>query len=359
MSNLFAGGVTIAIGGSGTGYASSTAFTSTGGGANCVVTGDDGVGERCAFEYYVYARGRVVCGVGVGMYFGTDDCVDVADGDWRDADGDADDGLRDVYDHRGGSGKYDDGDVQSALLSAVLVCGSAEQYAFADVVSEFIDRSASERRSASAVTPPGGTDPEMCSLIDLGRWMELAPAASVRLAAEWLRVRDRSGRSVPLLANAAQRAFEERRGRQNIVLKARQMGITTWVAGRFFLRTITKPGTLTLQVAHTREAAEAIFRVVQRMWEGLPEMWREGQLKRSKANAGQMVFPELDSEYRVASAADANAGRGLSVQNLHCSEVSRWPGDAAETLAGLRAALAPAGELVLESTPNGGVWRVL
>ncbi len=198
-----------------------------------------------------------------------------------------------------------------------------------------------------------GVDVEMSSLLELGRRMERDPAVSVRAAAEWLRVRDREGRSVALVANAAQRRFEERRGRQNIVLKARQMGITTWVAGRFFLRTITKPGTLTLQVAHTREAAEAIFRVVQRMWEELPEMLREGQLKRSKANAGQMVFPELDSEYRVASAADASAGRGLSVQNLHCSEVSRWPGDAAETMAGLRASLAPDGELVLESTPCG------
>jgi hypothetical protein len=39
ISNFFAGGVTIAIGGSGTGYAASTPFTSTGGGAGCVVTG--------------------------------------------------------------------------------------------------------------------------------------------------------------------------------------------------------------------------------------------------------------------------------------------------------------------------------
>jgi hypothetical protein len=125
------------------------------------------------------------------------------------------------------------------------------------------------------------------------------------------------------------------------------------VAARFFLRTITMPGTLTLQVAHTQDAAESIFRVVQRMWEELPVELREGPLRRSRANVGQMVFPVLDSEFRVASACDVGAGRGLSVHNLHCSEVSRWPGDAAETLAGLRAALAPQGELVLESTPNG------
>ena len=44
---------------------------------------------------------------------------------------------------------------------------------------------------------------------------------------------------------------------------------------------------------------------------------------------------------------------GLTIQNLHCSEVSRWPGDAAATLAALRAAVPPDGEIVLESTANG------
>lgn len=171
--------------------------------------------------------------------------------------------------------------------------------------------------------------------------------------AELLAVRCRDGKLRRLDPNQAQLRFEARRGQQNIVLKARQMGITTWISARFFLHTIANPGTLTLQVAHTRSAAEAIFRTVQRMWENLPEEWRKGLLKRRRANVGQMVFAEIDSEFRVASACDVGAGRGMSVQNLHCSEVSRWPGDATETLAGLRAALAPHGELVLESTPNG------
>ena len=190
-------------------------------------------------------------------------------------------------------------------------------------------------------------------LLALGRWMETRPSALVKVAEGWLRVRDRAGLERPLRANAVQRAFERERGRQNIVLKARQMGITTWVAGRFFLKTITARGVMTVQVAQTREAAEGIFRMVQRFWECLPEGLREGALRRSKANAGQMCFPALDSEFRVVSAGDENAGRGLTVQYLHCSEVSRWPGDAGATLAGLRAALAPGGEMVMESTPNG------
>jgi hypothetical protein len=176
---------------------------------------------------------------------------------------------------------------------------------------------------------------------------------AIALAEALLVVRTREGKPAMLEANAVQRAFEEKRGQRNIVLKARQMGLTTWVAGRFFLKTITQPGTLTLEVAHTQEAAEDIFRIVHRFVDWLPDMVRSGALRTARSNVRQIVFPRIDAQYRVVSAADRNAGRGLTVQNLHCSELARWPGDAAEILAGLRAALAPGAEMVLESTPQG------
>lgn len=193
----------------------------------------------------------------------------------------------------------------------------------------------------------------------LGKMLDERPASlrgrtvGMALAAKLLLVRTREGCPAPLRANAAQRAFERRRGEKNIVLKARQMGLTTWTAGRFFLKTITRPGTLTLQVAHTQEAAEEIFRIVHRFVDWLPKEMREGPLRTSKANTRQIVFPEMDAQYRVVTAGDRNAGRGLTVQNLHCSELARWPGDPAETLAGLRASLTPGAEVILESTPDG------
>jgi hypothetical protein len=203
-------------------------------------------------------------------------------------------------------------------------------------------------------------DGDLEELLGLGRLLdERAEAlggetAGVFLAEALLKVRTREGAFAPLKPNRAQREFERRRGRENIVLKARQMGITTWVAGRFFLKTITRPGTLSVQVAHTQEAAEEIFRVVRRFYDLLPEELRKGALKTSRANARSLVFPKLDSEYRVETAGDPNAGRGLTVQNLHGSEVARWPGDARATLAGLLAAIpAKGGEVVLESTAQG------
>jgi len=177
--------------------------------------------------------------------------------------------------------------------------------------------------------------------------------AGMALAEALLVVRARNGKPRALEANAVQRAFELRRGKQNIVLKARQMGLTTWVAARFFLKTITQPGTMTLEVAHTQEAAEEIFRIVHRFLDWLPDTLRNGPLKTGRSNVRQIVFPKIDSQYKVVSAADKNAGRGMTLQNLHCSELARWPGEAAEILAGLRAAMTPGAELVLESTPQG------
>ncbi len=168
-----------------------------------------------------------------------------------------------------------------------------------------------------------------------------------------LKVRSKSRGLVYLKANRAQREYSRDCSKRNIVLKARQLGITTYVAARFFIQTITQPGTITVQVAHNQESAEEIFRIVHRFWENLPGAMQTGALITSRANIRQIVFPRLDSEYRVATAADPNAGRGITIHNLHCSEVARWPRDGMETLASLRAAVPGNGEIVLESTPNG------
>ena len=177
--------------------------------------------------------------------------------------------------------------------------------------------------------------------------------ATIRDYLGWslLRIRDKQGNRLPLAPNRAQREFSRRCGRRNIV--ARQVGITTWVAARFFLHTITRPGTVSVQVAHDLSSAEGIFRIVRRFLENLPKRLRKGALQTSRSNVRQIIFPHLDSEYRVETAADPNAGRGLTIGNLHCSEVAGWPHDPVETLASLRAAVPPDGEIVLESTPRG------
>jgi hypothetical protein len=189
----------------------------------------------------------------------------------------------------------------------------------------------------------------------IGRYTTSPAASTWREYLMWtmLKIRDKHGHLRQFTLNRAQRDLEAASTGRNIILKARQLGVTTYVAARFFINCITREGTLSVQVAHDQRSAEEIFRIVHRLLENLPKPLRQGALVTSRANVRQIVFPVLDSEYRVETAADPNAGRGLTIHNLHCSEVARWPRDVSETLASLRAAVPPEGEIFLESTPAG------
>ena len=85
--------------------------------------------------------------------------------------------------------------------------------------------------------------------------------------------------------------FEQNRQERNIILKARQMGVTTWIAGRFFLKTIMLPGTVTVMVAQTREAAETIFQTVQRFWACLEEEDQKDMFRREHRQRQHHALP--------------------------------------------------------------------
>jgi len=198
---------------------------------------------------------------------------------------------------------------------------------------------------------------QLATLVQIGEWLDRKLVCSIDVRTFMMRallkINNKEGRRVPFVPNEAQQDVAAKWGRKNIVLKARQLGISTYVAARFFIDTITRPGTLTVQVAHDQRSAEDIFRIVHRFQENLPAELREGVLKTSRSNVRQLRWPHLDSEYRVETAADPNAGRGMTIRNLHCSEVAMWSRDGGEALVSLRAAVPPDGQVVLESTPNG------
>ncbi len=167
-----------------------------------------------------------------------------------------------------------------------------------------------------------------------------------------LRIRNRQGHLIPFAPNAAQISFARNRTRCNIILKARQMGMTTYLCGRLFLATALRPGTTALQVAHNLESAQQIFRIVHRFLATLHPLIGPTIIT-DRSNVREMAFAEIDSRFRVESAGNSGAGRGLTLQHLHASEVSEWPGKPEETMAALVAGVAPTGTVDLEATPRG------
>jgi hypothetical protein len=84
----------------------------------------------------------------------------------------------------------------------------------------------------------------------------VAPTLRDWLISRCLKIRTVEGRRVLLHLNPAQAEYSRTCSRRNIVLKARQLGMTTYIAARFFIETIMRPGTLTVQIAHNQESAE-------------------------------------------------------------------------------------------------------
>ena len=169
-----------------------------------------------------------------------------------------------------------------------------------------------------------------------------------------LSIRDKRRRIMPLVLNGIQRFYYEGRTQRDILLKARQQGVTTLIEALFFCDCILRPNTTSVLVAHDHDSAQKIFEIAKLFWQRLPP--QERQLaggEPSRENKREFAWPN-GSRLWVGSA-ESKAGRfghGLTVQNLHCSEVSRWS-QPEEAMVALFQAVPAGGRIVLESTPNG------
>lgn len=174
-------------------------------------------------------------------------------------------------------------------------------------------------------------------------------------------IRTKSGEVVPFRLNRAQRFLHERLQKRLVthkmiralIVKGRQLGISTYLQGRFYWR-LWGSGKRTLRafiLTHEDAATSNLFGMAQFFHDNLP-----GPVKppTKAANAKELVFADSGSGYQVATAGTKEAGRSTTFQLFHGSEVPSWPN--AEThIAGLMQALSkgPGSEGVLEATAKG------
>jgi hypothetical protein len=91
------------------------------------------------------------------------------------------------------------------------------------------------------------------------------------------------------------RRIEEQRARTGrvrvVVLKARQMGISTYVAARFYKITTSNPGLRCSIIAHEKAASRNLFNLVKRYHDNVPADVREST---GTSNAEELVFDKID-----------------------------------------------------------------
>jgi len=132
-----------------------------------------------------------------------------------------------------------------------------------------------------------------------------------------------------------------------MILKARQLGSTSYVALRFFFKTLLNKNFRCAVVAHTREAAEQIWKIYKTIYDHLPEWLR---VESSSDNARELAFAH--GGYLRVGSAGSMSWRGSTFNAIHASEVAFWE-NTEESVRALFQAASDGSEVILETTANG------
>lgn len=140
-----------------------------------------------------------------------------------------------------------------------------------------------------------------------------------------------------------------------IVLKGRQLGVSTGSEGTLFNWTFIHPGTRSLVIAHETKAAQHLFDMTKLMW----EEWPFNPLYTEKHNTiKSLSWLETRSSMSVATARNAGSGRSFTYHAVHCSECAFWD-EPERLMVGLNQSVPykHGTIIILESTANGvGNW---
>lgn len=168
-----------------------------------------------------------------------------------------------------------------------------------------------------------------------------------KFASLFLKIQDKQKQLKPFVWNKAQAHFHANRTGRDLILKARQLGFSTYMQGEMYRRTVTGTRT-TMTLSHDADTTAKLRMMADRFWEHC----RFGNIQplRKYANASLTTYPEFDSSASIATAGNVETGRGGTYSDFHGSEVAFWK-DAERIVAGAMQGGNP--DVVLESTPNG------
>lgn len=177
-----------------------------------------------------------------------------------------------------------------------------------------------------------------------------------------LRIKTKAGAIVPLQLNREQLFIHERLEKQRqetgkvraIIVKARQRGVSTYIAGRFYQKTSTHRGRGAFVLSHRDDTTQALFDMVERYYDNDAVIHPHAD----RSNTKEMRFDRMDSNFRVGTAGGKAVGHGFTLQLFHGSEVAYWANPEGH-MEGIGQAIPnePGTEVILESTGNGrGTW---
>lgn len=138
-----------------------------------------------------------------------------------------------------------------------------------------------------------------------------------------------------------------------VILKGRQMGLSTFVGGWMYWWVSQRQAQKALVVTHEAKATKTLFAMTKRFHEKMPDILKPHT---AYSNAQELVFDILDSAYSLATAGSESVGRSETITVAHLSEVAFWDKRIAQTnFSGLMDTVptVPGTAVFIESTANG------
>lgn len=162
---------------------------------------------------------------------------------------------------------------------------------------------------------------------------------------------DKDGKRVKFKMNWAQEEVFDNLWFFSLVLKARQLGITTFYCLLYLDQILFKSNKTAGIIAHTDTDTKKIFRRIKYAWENLPEDLKESIGYPTTDSVGELQFPNGSSIFVARST------RGGSVQYLHISEFAKicakYPEKAREIVTGAINSVQKGNFVSIESTAEG------
>lgn len=166
---------------------------------------------------------------------------------------------------------------------------------------------------------------------------------------------DKKGKRFKFKPHAIQRELYSRMWYLNIILKARQEGVTTLIQMFFLDRCLFNNNVKAGVVAHNREDAENFFKhKIKYAYDNLPDAIKQA-IPAKTDRAGELSFAN-GSSIRVGTSM-----RSDTLQYLHISEFgkicAKYPDKAAEIISGSLNTVVPEQFIFIESTAEGAYGR--
>jgi hypothetical protein len=145
-----------------------------------------------------------------------------------------------------------------------------------------------------------------------------------------------------------------------VILKARQMGISTMIQAYLFWRALTDPGSGQMVIAHDAESTSELFGKIELMRDQLADvapLWFDqlNLIKDTAKKGNKLAWKSpLNTSLTVQTAGNKKAGRSRTLKRVHVSELGFWE-YADQIMFGLAQAVGrgTSTEIFVESTGNG------